>query len=187
MGRNPKKDVLKLNYRKGGRSVSEVWKKIKKEYIAGGTSYRKLAEKYGVSRTTLERKAKNEKWSVLKLQAEGKAEAKMVDAISTKNAEMEGIYSRLVDKVFLKAEEYIDSTSVWQVGMLKEMAITLKYLKECKGIKSEADINEQDARIEALRARAAASKANEEDEENEGGVIMLSTVDEAPKEAEGNE
>ena len=63
-----------------------VWQKIKAEYIAGGTSYRKLAEKYKVSRTTLERKAKDEKWSELRRQAEAKAEAKIINAVSEKSA-----------------------------------------------------------------------------------------------------
>ena len=131
-----------------------VWQKIKAEYIAGGTSYRKLAEKYGVPRTTLERKAKDEKWSELRRQAEGKAEAKMVNAISEKSAKIDDKYFRLVDKLFTKAEEVIDNTSVWQVNSIKEMATALKYLKECKGVKSEADMREQEARIAKLQKEA---------------------------------
>ena len=41
------------------------WKKIKSEYIAGGTSYRRLAEKYGVSFSTLRGIAEREKWTEL--------------------------------------------------------------------------------------------------------------------------
>jgi hypothetical protein len=167
--------------------LSVDWKRIKAEYIAGGTSYRKLAEKYGEPRSNIERRAKAEKWTELRRQAEGKAEAKIIDAISEKSSKIDDKYFSLVDKLLDKAADTIDAVEQWHPTLLKEMATTMKYLKECKGIKSEADINEQDARIEALRARAAASKANEEDEEDEGGVIMLSTVDEAPKEAEGNE
>ena len=131
-----------------------VWQKIKAEYIAGGTSYRKLADKYGVSRTTLERKAKDEKWSELRRQAEGKAEAKLVNAISEKNAKIDDKYFRLVDKLFTKAEEVIDNTPIWQVNSIKEMATALKYLKECKGVKSEADMREQEARISKLQKEA---------------------------------
>jgi flagellar motility protein MotE (MotC chaperone) len=49
-----------------------------------------------------------------------------------------------------KAEELIETTPIWQPQMLKDMATTMKYLKECKGVKSEADIREQDARIKKL-------------------------------------
>ena len=129
--------------------------KIKAEYIAGGTSYRKLAEKYGVSRTTLERKAKDEKWSELRRQAEGKAEAKIVNAISNQKAKTDDKYFRLVDKLMSKAEETIDGLDVWSVTALKEMSTALKNLKECKDIKSEADKLEQTARIAKLQREAA--------------------------------
>ena len=56
-----------------------------------------------------------------------------------------------MDKLFDKAEEVIDNTPIWQPTLLKEMATTMKYLKECKGIKSEADIREQEARISKLQ------------------------------------
>jgi transposase-like protein len=138
------------------------WNKIKAEYIAGGTSYRKLAEKYGVSRTTLERKAKDEKWSELRRQAEGKAEAKMLDAISTKSAKIDDKYFRLVDKLFTKAEEVIDNTPIWQVNSIKEMATALKCLKECKGVKSEADMREQEARIAKLQREAQEEKQDKD-------------------------
>lgn len=130
------------------------WKRIKAEYVAGGTSYRKLAEKYGVPRTTLERKAKEEKWTDLRRQADGKAEAKIVESVSTKNAKIDDKYYRLVDKLFDKAEEVIDSTPIWQPTTLKEMATAIKYLKECKGLKSDADMREQEARIAKLQREA---------------------------------
>jgi transposase-like protein len=130
------------------------WKRIKAEYVAGGTSYRKLAEKYGVPRTTLERKAKEEKWTDLRRQAEGKAEAKIIESVSTKNAKIDDKYYRIVDKLFDKAEEVIDSTPVWQPTTLKEMATAIKYLKECKGLKSDADMREQEARIAKLQKEA---------------------------------
>ena len=136
------------------------WNAIKAEYIAGGTSYRKLAEKYGVSRTTLERTAKAEKWTNLRRQAEGKAEAKIINAISNQNAKIDDKYYRLVDKLFDKVEEVIDNTPIWQPTLLKEVATTMKYLKECKGIKSEADMREQEARIAKLRADAEKDDAN---------------------------
>ena len=128
----------------------DLWNAIKKEYIAGGTSYRKLAEKYKVSRTTLERYAKNEKWAELRRQAKGKTEAKIVDAVSDKNARVNDKYYELVDMLFDKAKEVMEKTPLWQVSTLKEMATAMKYLKECKGVKSEADMREQEARIRSL-------------------------------------
>ena len=65
-----------------------------------------------------------------------------------------------------KAEELIDSTPIWQPTTLKELATAIKYLKECKGVKSEADIREQEARIAKLQREA-------EREENEAGTIEV--------------
>ena len=131
-----------------------VWQKIKAEYIAGGTSYRKLAEKYGVSFTTLTRTAQRENWVGLRQQAEDKATAKIVNVVSDNNAKIDDKYFRLVDKLFTKAEEVIDNTPIWQVNSIKEMATALKYLKECKGVKSDADMREQEARIKKLQKEA---------------------------------
>ena len=130
------------------------WKKINAEYIAGGTSYRKLADKYNVSRTTLERYAKNEKWAELRRQAEVKTEAKIINAVSEKNAKIDEKYFKLVDLLLDKAEELILTTRIWQPTTLKELATTMKYLKECKGVKSEADMREQEARIAKLQKDA---------------------------------
>ena len=131
-----------------------VWQKIKAEYIAGGISYRKLAEKHGVSFNTLKDIAVREGWNNLKQQAHNRATTKMVDVVSDKNAKIDDKYFRLVDKLMGKAEETIDGLDVWSVTALKEMATALKYLKECKGVKSDADMREQEARIKKLQKEA---------------------------------
>lgn len=127
------------------------WTKIKAEYIAGGISYRSLAQKHGVSFNTLKRIAIKEGWTQLRDKAYNKATTKMVDVVSTNNAKIDDKYYRLVDMLFDKAEEVMANTPIWQVSSLKEMATTMKYLKECKGVKSDADMREQEARIEKLR------------------------------------
>lgn len=144
------------------------WKRIKAEYIAGGTSYRKLAEKYNVPRSNLERRAKDEKWADLRRQAEGKAEAKIINAISEKKATIDDKYFSLVDKLLDRAEDIMEMTPTWNVASLKEMATAMKYLKECKGLKSEADMREQEARIEKLRKEAE----REDDTTNEIEIVF---------------
>lgn len=130
------------------------WKKIKAEYIAGGTSYRKLAEKYGVSFTTVTRTAKREGWVALRQQAEDKTAAKIVNDVSVNAVKIDDRFYRLVDKLMKRAEETIEGIDTWSVTGLKEMATALKYIKECKGVKSEADIREQEARIAKLQKDA---------------------------------
>jgi hypothetical protein len=149
------------------------WKKLKAEYIAGGTSYRKLAQKYGVSLTTLQRIAKKENWIGLRQQAEDKTDTKIVESVSRNNAKIDDKYYRLVDMLLDKTEELILTTPIWQPTTIKELATTMKYLKECKGIKSEADLREQEARIAKLQKEAQA----EDKENNEIKVVIEGSLE----------
>jgi hypothetical protein len=143
------------------------WKRIKAEYIAGGTSYRKLAAKYDVPFGTLRRVAKQEGWTQKRTQAEHRADTKLLEDIVEQNAKIDDRYFRLVDKLMQRAEETIENTPVWSINGLKEMATAMKYLKECKGVKSEADIREQEARIAKLQ-----KEAQEEQKDNEIQIII---------------
>jgi hypothetical protein len=149
------------------------WKRIKAEYIAGGTSYRKLAAKYDVPFGTLRRVAKQEGWTQKRTQAEHRADTKLLEDIVEQNAKIDDRYFRLVDKLMQRAEETIENTPVWSINGLKEMATAMKYLKECKGVKSEADIREQEARIAKLQ-----KEAQEEAKDNEIQIIIASEAEE---------
>lgn len=136
------------------------WNKVKTEYIAGGTSYRKLAEKYKVSFSTLRKIAAKEQWTQLRNNAEIKRDTVLAEKIGNKNAKMDDTYFRLVDKLMQKAEETIENTPVWTVNSLKEMSTALKNLKECKGVKSDIDLREQEARIKSLEKQAQEESKN---------------------------
>lgn len=138
------------------------WNKLKAEYIAGGTSYRKLAKKHNVSFQTLQGVAKREKWVELKRRAQDKTDTKIVNDVSSANAKIDDKYFKCVDMLLDKAEELIELTPIWQVTTLKEMATAMKYLKECKGVKSDIDLREQEARIDKLRKDAMAEKTDTE-------------------------
>ena len=155
------------------------WNKIKAEYIAGGTSYRKLAAKYGVPFSNLKNIAIKEQWTQLREQAKNRTTTKLIENIGKQNAKIDDTYFRLVDKLMQKAEELIDNTPVWQPTNLKEMATTMKYLKECKGVKSEADIREQEARIAKLQ-----KEAMEEDSSDTEIKVTFGTEGERSKWAE---
>lgn len=130
------------------------WQTLKAEYIAGGISYRKLAAKYDVPFNTLKTIAIKGEWVKLREQAEHNTTTKLVGEIAKKNAKIDDKYFKLVDRLLDKAEEVIDNTPAWQSTTLKEMATALKYIKDCKGVKSDADIREQEARIAKLQKDA---------------------------------
>ena len=130
------------------------WKKLKAEYIAGGTSYRKLAEKYKVPRSNIERRAKAEKWSELRGQAEAKAEAKMVETISRNHAKNADKIISVADKLLDKIGDTIEKMDVIDTQSIKHLSSALKDLRDIKGIKSDADLREQEARIAKLQKDA---------------------------------
>lgn len=149
------------------------WDIIKAEYIAGGTSYRKLADKYGVSFNILKRVAGKEKWAKLREQAKEKATTKMVDTIAkdmAKNAvKINEVADKLLDKIVMLLEECegIDSQAI------KQLTSSLKDIKDIKGVKSDIDLKEQEARIDKLRRDAM-----EENTDKEVNVSFCNDADE---------
>ena len=136
------------------------WKKVKAEYIAGGTSYRKLAEKYGVSFSTLKEIARRDKWTDLKEKARYKADTKFADLMGEKQANRSAkildVADMLLDKITntLNAMDVVDSQSI------KHFTSALKDIKDIKGYKSELDLKEQSARIAKLEKEAQAENNN---------------------------
>ena len=84
------------------------WEKIKAEYLAGGTSYRKLADKYEVPRSTLEQRAKREGWRKQHEDVKGKAEAKARQKITTQRAKDIAALDRARSKLISKLEHAVD-------------------------------------------------------------------------------
>ena len=126
------------------------WKKVKAEYIAGGTSYRKLAKKYGVSFSTLRNIAIREKWTELKEQADNKSVTKLVESISEQNGTYSVSIYDVADKLLDKIISMLDMEGLGSQG-IRHLTSSLKDIKEIKGIKSEMDLKEQEARIDKLR------------------------------------
>ena len=151
------------------------WKKIKAEYIRGGTSFRKLAEKHGVSFSSVKRHAAAEKWTDCRRKSEQKATTKMIENAATAEAERADMFNSIADKLLQMISEGIDNGSIIAVTGKGYRDITgaLKDLREIKGIRSELDVQEQIARIAKLRKDA------EDDSENKDiNVILDPTLDE---------
>lgn len=147
------------------------WNKIKAEYIAGGTSYRKLAEKYNVSFAILRREAERGNWTKLKAQVKQKADTKIVNAVSKKIADRSEKINDVADKLLDKITETIE-TIEFDALSIKQLASALKDIKDIKGIKSDLDIREQEARIDKLR-----KEAEGESNDNEIEVVMGEEAD----------
>lgn len=129
------------------------WKVIKAEYIAGGIGYKKLADKYGVSFSTLSHLAKREKWTDLKQKACEKADMDLANSIGKKNAKKSAKIDSLVDRLLDIVGERLEALVI-EGKDVKSIASALKDLKELKGIKDKLDLKEQKARIRKLEKEA---------------------------------
>ena len=156
------------------------WQAIKTEYITTDTSYRKLAQKYGVNYTTICQRSKAEKWIEQREQHQNKTLTKTVNAIGNKQAEQTaklfGVSDLLLDKVKRLLEE--NEELLVDTSAMKDVSVVLKNLKDLLMIKSDADLREQEARIEKLRADA--QQRNNDDDDDETGVILMPPVKEVP-------
>lgn len=133
------------------------WNKLKAEYIAGGTSYRKLAKKYGVSFSSVRFKAEQEKWTDLKAQAQHNADTRLVESIGEQNGTYTVSINDVADKLLNKI-----STMMEQEGLttqsIKHLTSAIKDIKDIKGIKSDIDLKEQNARIDKLQKEIEGEK-----------------------------
>lgn len=136
------------------------WKKLRAEYIKGGTSYRKLAEKYDVSFHTLRKQAAKENWKALRDEVATKTVTKIVEIESDQQAErmkrLLTVSDMLLDAVedavskFQAKELLLDRTA------LKSLSGTIKDIKDIQSLKTSLDIEEQKARIAILKKQAEA-------------------------------
>lgn len=89
------------------------WKKIKAEYITTDkSSYRKLAEKYGIPLGTLYKRAKRENWVDLKKQSGDRTVAKQVSAIEQKQVDRMKRIQDITDKLLNKLEQAVDELDI---------------------------------------------------------------------------
>lgn len=148
------------------------WNKLKAEYIAGGTSYRKLAEKHKVSFQSLQRIAKREKWCELKRQAQDKSDAKMVDAVAKDISKNAVKINDVADKLLGKIVTLVDEIPVLDSQTIKQLTSSLKDIKDIKGVKSEIDLKEQNARIDKLRKEIE----SEQQDDRPYGVVLMPPI-----------
>ena len=134
------------------------WKRMKAEYIAGDTSYRELAAKYGVPFGTLRKVAAREQWAQKRAQARTKADTILINKVGAAEGKKASDIIDVADKLLDKITELIE-TAPLESQAIRQLTSALKDLREIKGIKTEADIREQNARIKNLERQIAADGA----------------------------
>lgn len=140
----------------------DVWNDIKEEYMTKHTSFRKLSEKYGVSKDAIGRKAKAERWCDTARQIRDKTATKTVERISdaqaNRAAQLQATAGKLLDAM---GEMVDDIDSMKKSGRtFNDLSAALINLQKVMMIRSDADIREQEARIAKLRKDAAVEETD---------------------------
>lgn len=151
------------------------WNAVREEYIADeSSSYRKLAQKYGVSLTAIYNRAKAEDWQGQRKQLKDKTITKSIEIISDKKAKQAAKYNNMVDTMTAKLTAAINAVDPKDTTAVRRLTASLCDLRELLGIKSEADSREQEARIANLRRQAD----KEDDTVNEIEIVFAAGPEE---------
>ena len=129
------------------------WQAIKTEYITTSTSYRKLADKYGVSYQAICHRSKEEGWIAQREQHLNDTTSKTLDKISQQKANRAAKIQTVADKLLSKIEDMVDRQGM-QAKDVRSLVAAVKDLKEIQSIKSDLDEKEQKARIANLEKQA---------------------------------
>lgn len=127
------------------------WQTIKTEYITTDTSYRKLAQKYGINHTNIAKKASAEDWVEQRKQFTSKQQAKTLEKISQQEANRAAKIHSVADKLLSKIEAISDSGRPMNSKDIRALTAAIKDLKEIQNVRSDADRREQEARIANLQ------------------------------------
>ena len=151
------------------------WQAIKTEYITTDTSYRKLAQKYGVNTTNIAKRASQEKWVEQRKQNANKTLSKTLNAIASQQASRAARLQTVADKLLTKVERLLeaDEELLADPSTMRDISRVLKDLKDIQMIKSDADMREQEARIKKLQKESMVEKEN-----NEVKVTILGELEE---------
>ncbi len=134
------------------------WNKIKTEYLTSDTSYRKLAQKYGVNATTIAKKASKEDWVSQRQQQANRTLSKTLTAVSNRQVNRAARLQKVADKLLNKIEAAVDDYNMEVLLVdrqsLRQITGALKDIKDIQMIRSKADLREQEARIAKLLKEA---------------------------------
>ena len=152
------------------------WKKIKAEYIRG-VSYRRLADKYGVSFSSIQKRGAKEKWTDLRKMSSRKSDEKIVESVASQEANRVNGIQTVADMLLEKIKEGVeDGSLVTDSQSIRQITASIKDLREIKGYKSELDMQEQLARIEKLR-----KEVQTEEESKDIRVVIENSLDDYAK------
>lgn len=137
------------------------WKEIEAEYITTQTSYRELAQKYGLNQTTVARRAKAGDWVGRRKRQAGITRERIISAVEgekvSRALKLQIVADKLLDRVEAMA---VGDDGIGAAG-LKTLSEVLKILKDVQMIRSDADVREQEAKIRNLEKQGSTEQTEQ--------------------------
>jgi hypothetical protein len=150
------------------------WNRVRREYVFGSKSLRALADEYHCSQSTLRKRAANEKWTEQRNDYRAKVEQKYMDMCVEREVKrverLHCLADNLMDKLDKAIEELDEMCSVeqqdgeYKVARVsgvavdragaKQIASSLKDVKDLLNVRDYLDRQEQQARIEHLKSQS---------------------------------
>ena len=149
------------------------WAALETEYITNTkTSYRKLADKYGMNHTVIARKASEDGWVEKRKQFVSDKQAKTLEKISQQEANRAAKIHSVADKLLNKIEAMADSGRPMNSKDIRALTAAIRDLKEIQNVRSDSDRREQEARIANLQRQ----------NKQEGGATAKLIIEGLPEE-----
>ena len=138
------------------------WRKIKAEYIAGGISQSKLAEKHGIAAGTLRKRAFEEQWGAKRKATEAETEQKVSQKTAELVADNAVLLERIKTKLLQRLDNMVDTfptkaqelklkdKGIETVYRMRDIAAVYAALED-KTIKTTVDIEDLSPLTELLR------------------------------------
>jgi hypothetical protein len=122
------------------------WQAIKTEYITTQTSYRKLAEKYGLHYKVISERGKDEGWVELRSQYLDETLTKALGKISNKQADKMARIDDLADKLLVKLEQAITELDL-QLAKHTDKTKTIEYNNDRRPDKPTKEVVHEEEKL----------------------------------------
>lgn len=129
---------MQANNKGVSHTPPKTWKKIRDEYVGSDASMRELSRKYGLSVSCISDKAKKEGWKALKQQINEKAEQKIVESLSDKQASNTEKAVAILNTLMDKINEAVNEVNPKDTGAIKTLVASMKDLKELAVFETES-------------------------------------------------
>ena len=122
------------------------WQAIKTEYITTDTSYRKLAQKYGIHYKVISARGKAEGWVELRSQHKDKTITKTLDKISEKQADNMSRIDELADQLLEKLQQAITELDL-QLAKHTDKTKTIEYNNDRRPDKPTKEVVHEEEKL----------------------------------------